>query len=198
MCADDSPAPAAILDAIAFDSDGLVPAIAQQHDSGEVLMMAWMNRDAVAETLAAGRVCYWSRSRARPVFNDRSSAISRRQPMKRRFSAIGYRSRKTWKKKYSQGSRWLAPQRNRVACQHWRNRPMPKRCLVRSASASNAGTAMARCYAMLTSAHAHTVVIRVRCGESSPLARRLGRTLSATRLADADLAGTAFQLAYPR
>jgi len=65
MCADDSPAPAAILDAIAFDSDGLVPAVAQQHDSGEVLMMAWMNRDAVAETLAAGRVCYWSRSRER-------------------------------------------------------------------------------------------------------------------------------------
>ena len=40
-----------------------MPAIAQQHDSGEVLMMAWMNRDAVIETLATGRVCYWSRSR---------------------------------------------------------------------------------------------------------------------------------------
>jgi phosphoribosyl-AMP cyclohydrolase len=49
--------------AIQFDAQGLVPAIAQQHDSGEVLMMAWMNRDAVAETLATGRVCYWSRSR---------------------------------------------------------------------------------------------------------------------------------------
>ncbi len=53
----------AILDAIAFDAQGLVPAIAQQHDTGEVLMMAWMNRDAVAETLATGRVCYFSRSR---------------------------------------------------------------------------------------------------------------------------------------
>jgi phosphoribosyl-AMP cyclohydrolase len=53
----------AILDAIAFDDDGLVPAIAQQHDSGEVLMFAWMNRDSVAETLATGRVCYYSRSR---------------------------------------------------------------------------------------------------------------------------------------
>ena len=53
----------AILDAIAFDAAGLVPAIAQQHDTGEVLMMAWMNRDAVAETLATGRVCYFSRSR---------------------------------------------------------------------------------------------------------------------------------------
>src|SRR3546814_999616 len=42
---------------------GLVPAIAQQHDTGEVLMMAWINRDAIAETLASGRVCYWSRSR---------------------------------------------------------------------------------------------------------------------------------------
>lgn len=53
----------AVLDDIAFDSDGLIPAIAQQHDTGEVLMVAWMNRDAVAETLRTGRVCYWSRSR---------------------------------------------------------------------------------------------------------------------------------------
>jgi phosphoribosyl-AMP cyclohydrolase len=51
--------------AIAFDARGLVPAIAQQHDSREVLMMAWMNREAVAETLATGRVCYFSRSRNR-------------------------------------------------------------------------------------------------------------------------------------
>lgn len=43
--------------------DGLIPAIAQQHDSGEVLMLAWMNREALAETLRTGRVCYWSRSR---------------------------------------------------------------------------------------------------------------------------------------
>jgi phosphoribosyl-AMP cyclohydrolase len=48
---------------ISFDSAGLVPVIAQQHDSGEILMVAWMNRDAVAETLATGRMCYWSRSR---------------------------------------------------------------------------------------------------------------------------------------
>jgi phosphoribosyl-AMP cyclohydrolase len=53
----------ALLDSIAFDAAGLVPAVAQQHDTGEVLMMAWMNRDAIAETLASGRVCYWSRSR---------------------------------------------------------------------------------------------------------------------------------------
>ena len=54
-----------ILPAIAFDARGLVPAIAQQHDTGEVLMMAWMNRESVAETLATGRVCYFSRSRGR-------------------------------------------------------------------------------------------------------------------------------------
>jgi phosphoribosyl-AMP cyclohydrolase len=55
----------AVLAAICFDAQGLVPAIAQQHDSGEVLMLAWMNREAVAETLATGRVCYFSRSRGR-------------------------------------------------------------------------------------------------------------------------------------
>jgi phosphoribosyl-AMP cyclohydrolase len=55
----------AILDAIAFDDRGLVPAIAQQHDTGEVLMMAWMSHEAVAETLATGRVCYFSRSRGK-------------------------------------------------------------------------------------------------------------------------------------
>ena len=55
----------AVVEAIRFNTDGLVPAIAQQHDTGEVLMMAWMNRDAVTETLRTGRVCYWSRSRAK-------------------------------------------------------------------------------------------------------------------------------------
>jgi phosphoribosyl-AMP cyclohydrolase len=57
-------APQDLLDSVAFDANGLVPAIAQQHDTGEVLMMAWMNRDAIQETLQTGRVCYWSRSRA--------------------------------------------------------------------------------------------------------------------------------------
>ena len=50
---------------IRFSPDGLVPAIAQQHDTGEVLMMAWMNRDAVRASLTEGRACYWSRSRAK-------------------------------------------------------------------------------------------------------------------------------------
>ncbi len=49
--------------ALKFDANGLIPAIAQQHDTGEVLMMAWMNRAAVDETLRTGRVCYYSRSR---------------------------------------------------------------------------------------------------------------------------------------
>ncbi len=53
----------AALAAIAFGADGLVPAIAQQYDTGEVLMLAWMNREALRETLASGRVCYYSRSR---------------------------------------------------------------------------------------------------------------------------------------
>lgn len=52
-----------VLDAVRFNVDGLIPAIAQQHDTGEVLMMAWMNRGALEETLSTGRVCYWSRSR---------------------------------------------------------------------------------------------------------------------------------------
>jgi len=53
------------LAAINFGPDGLVPAIAQQHDTGEILMMAWMNRDALRASLTEGRACYWSRSRAR-------------------------------------------------------------------------------------------------------------------------------------
>ncbi len=52
-----------LIDGVRFDVAGLVPAIAQSHTTGEVLMMAWMNRAALTETLATGRVCYWSRSR---------------------------------------------------------------------------------------------------------------------------------------
>lgn len=51
------------LDNLAFNDAGLVPVIAQQHDTGEVLMFAWMNRAAIEETLATGQVCYYSRSR---------------------------------------------------------------------------------------------------------------------------------------
>jgi len=48
-----------------FNADGLIPAIAQSHDTNEVLMMAWMNKEAVLETLTTGRVCYFSRSRGK-------------------------------------------------------------------------------------------------------------------------------------
>ena len=53
------------LDEIKWDSDGLVPAIAQDHKSGRVLMMAWMNREALALTAAENRAIYWSRSRGK-------------------------------------------------------------------------------------------------------------------------------------
>jgi phosphoribosyl-AMP cyclohydrolase len=56
---------ATLKDSLKFNEAGLIPAIAQQHDTGEVLMMAWMNREALDETLATGRVCYFSRSRNR-------------------------------------------------------------------------------------------------------------------------------------
>jgi phosphoribosyl-AMP cyclohydrolase len=46
-----------------FNEKGLIPAIAQEVDTGEVLMMAWMNAEAIARTLETGRVTYWSRSR---------------------------------------------------------------------------------------------------------------------------------------
>ena len=51
------------LQQLTFNEHGLIPAIAQQHDSGEILMMAWMNRASILETLREGQVCYWSRSR---------------------------------------------------------------------------------------------------------------------------------------
>ncbi|WP_456412635.1 phosphoribosyl-AMP cyclohydrolase [Thiolapillus sp.] len=51
------------LEQIPWNADGLIPVIAQQYDTGEVLMLAWMNAPALEETLVKGRVCYWSRSR---------------------------------------------------------------------------------------------------------------------------------------
>jgi len=53
------------LDEIKWDNDGLVPAIAQDHKTGRVLMMAWMNREALALTVAEQRAIYWSRSRGK-------------------------------------------------------------------------------------------------------------------------------------
>ena len=51
------------VNSLKFTADGLIPAIAQDADTGEVLMMAWMNADSLSETLRTGRVTYWSRSR---------------------------------------------------------------------------------------------------------------------------------------
>jgi len=51
------------LQAVVFNSEGLIPAIAQDHKSGAVLMLAWMNRESLARTLETGQVTYWSRSR---------------------------------------------------------------------------------------------------------------------------------------
>jgi len=62
---------AKVADQLSYNADGLIAAIAQQQDGdsdglgGEILMMAWMNRDAVIETLTTGRVCYFSRSRSK-------------------------------------------------------------------------------------------------------------------------------------
>lgn len=54
-----------MIEHLKFDTNGLVAAVAQQHDTGEVLMLAWMNQAAIEETLKTGQVCYFSRSRNR-------------------------------------------------------------------------------------------------------------------------------------
>jgi phosphoribosyl-AMP cyclohydrolase len=51
------------LDDVAFDDRGLVPAIVQDAENGDVLMMAWMNRESLERTIADGRTWFWSRSR---------------------------------------------------------------------------------------------------------------------------------------
>ena len=53
------------LDALKWDADGLIPAISQDARSGRVLIVAWMNRTALQETVASGKAVYWSRSRQR-------------------------------------------------------------------------------------------------------------------------------------
>ena len=53
------------LDELVFDADGLIPAVAQEAGTGKLLMLAWMNREALSETVRSGRAVYWSRSRKR-------------------------------------------------------------------------------------------------------------------------------------
>ena len=62
-----------ILDEIKWDADGLVPAIAQDAESGEVLMVAWMNREALELTIQKNRAVYWSRSRRKLWFKGEES-----------------------------------------------------------------------------------------------------------------------------
>ena len=51
------------LDDLKYNDDGLIPAIVQDHENGQVLMMAWMNRESLQRTIDTGRCTYWSRSR---------------------------------------------------------------------------------------------------------------------------------------
>ncbi|MEE2998415.1 MAG: phosphoribosyl-AMP cyclohydrolase [Pseudomonadota bacterium] len=52
-----------VIQSLKFNTEGLIPAIAQQHDTGEVLMMAWMNKESIEASFVEDRVVYWSRSR---------------------------------------------------------------------------------------------------------------------------------------
>ena len=61
------------LDTVKWNGDGLIPAIAQDHRSGEVLMLAWMNREALRLTVEQARAVYWSRSRSRLWFKGEES-----------------------------------------------------------------------------------------------------------------------------
>lgn len=55
--------PESVIEGLKFDENGLIPAIVQDHENGQVLMMAWMNRESLARTLETGTCTYWSRSR---------------------------------------------------------------------------------------------------------------------------------------
>ena len=66
------------LDQLSWNSDGLVPAIAQDHRSGEILMLAWMNREALRLSREQGRAVYWSRSRQKLWFKGEESGHSQR------------------------------------------------------------------------------------------------------------------------
>jgi len=61
------------LEVLKFNADGLICAIAQQFDSGTVLMQAWMNLESIKKSLESGRVCYWSRSRNKFWFKGEES-----------------------------------------------------------------------------------------------------------------------------
>ena len=62
-----------VLQQLKFNEQGLIPVIAQQQATGEVLMLAWMNLEALERTLSTGQVCYWSRSRQKLWFKGETS-----------------------------------------------------------------------------------------------------------------------------
>ena len=64
---------ATFIDQLKFNSDGLIPAIVQEHGSGRVLMMAWMNRSSLLKTLELGQTVFWSRSRQKYWIKGESS-----------------------------------------------------------------------------------------------------------------------------
>ncbi|MBL8428729.1 MAG: phosphoribosyl-AMP cyclohydrolase [Dechloromonas sp.] len=77
-----------VLAELPFDQQGLVAAIAQQFDTREVLMLAWMNRAAIEETLATGFACYWSRSR-QSLWRKGETSGCRQRVVETRFDCDG-------------------------------------------------------------------------------------------------------------
>jgi phosphoribosyl-AMP cyclohydrolase len=71
-----------------FDAHGLIPCIAQDHATGEVLMLAWMNRAALVETLSTGQACYWSRAR-RSLWRKGETSGCRQRVIDVRFDCDG-------------------------------------------------------------------------------------------------------------
>ena len=77
-----------VLANLPFDQQGLVAAVAQQFDTKEVLMLAWMNRAAIEETLATGFACYWSRSR-KTLWSKGETSGCRQRVVDTRFDCDG-------------------------------------------------------------------------------------------------------------
>jgi phosphoribosyl-AMP cyclohydrolase len=77
-----------VLDSLPFDRQGLVAVVAQQFNTQEVLMLAWMNRAAIEETLATGFACYWSRSR-QSLWRKGETSGCRQRVVETRFDCDG-------------------------------------------------------------------------------------------------------------
>ena len=77
-----------VLPELPFDQQGLIAAIAQQFDTREILMLAWMNRAAIDETLATGFACYWSRSR-KALWRKGDTSGCRQRVIETRFDCDG-------------------------------------------------------------------------------------------------------------